>query len=121
MNNPDVITNKAPSKKNILYVGNKLSKHGHTPTNIETLGPQLAHYYQVTSISDKKNKLLRLFEVGLMVIKNRSKTDIIIIDTYSTQAFIFARLAGFLAYKSRIPYISILHGGDLPKMLKKAK
>ena len=29
------------NKKKILYIGNKLSKHGFTPTTIETLGEKL--------------------------------------------------------------------------------
>lgn len=106
-----------PEKKTILYIGNKLSKHGYTPTNIETLGPQLKGFYNVITTSDKKNKALRLLDIALTIVRNR-KADVMLIDTYSTSAFRFAKLAGYLARKFGMPYIPILHGGDLPKRLK---
>jgi glycosyltransferase involved in cell wall biosynthesis len=107
-------------KKHILYIGNKLSGHGFTPTNIETLGPQLSEFFDVTSVSDKLNKALRLADMASAILRNRSSADLVLIDTYSTQAFQFAKLAGRMARQFGIPYVPILHGGDLPTMLKTA-
>ena len=48
----------------IFYAGNILSKHGTTPTNIETLGPQLESLgYKLIYASDKKNILIRLLHM----------------------------------------------------------
>lgn len=106
-------------KRTILYIGNKLSRHGFTPTNIETLGPQLQQSYNVIATSDKKNKFIRLADIALTIVRYR-KADIMLIDTYSTSAFRFAKMAGSLARRFKIPYIPILHGGNLPKKLSKA-
>ena len=45
----------------ILYIGNRLSRHGNTPTSIEILGELLAQHFQVVSVSDKKNKLFNQY------------------------------------------------------------
>ena len=110
----------ASQKNTILYVGNQLSAHGYTPTNIETLGPQLGQFYNVVAVSSKKNKILRLLDICQTVWKYRKKAKLLLIDTYSTSAFKFAQAAGYFACKFGIPYIPILHGGDLPKKLKTA-
>ena len=106
--------------KTVLYIGNILSKHGFTPTNIETLTPQLSEDFDVIKVSDKKNKILRLLDICKAIIFNKSKIDLILIDTYSTSAFKFAQIAGELSHKFNIPYIAILHGGNLPQKIEKA-
>jgi glycosyltransferase involved in cell wall biosynthesis len=105
--------------KKILYIGNVLSRHGFTPTNIETLGPQLKQSCNVVLTSDKKNKLFRLIDIAITIIIHRN-ADVMLIDTYSTSAFRFAKMSGALAKRFGIPYIPILHGGNLPKRLAKA-
>jgi glycosyltransferase involved in cell wall biosynthesis len=112
-------TEHMAEKKTILYIGNKLSRHGFTPTNIETLGPQLQQSYNVITTSHQKNKLVRLADIALTIIRH-PKADVMLIDTYSTSAFRFAKMAGSLARRFDIPYIPILHGGNLPKKLSKA-
>lgn len=53
--------------------------------------------------------------------KNRKQVDSILIDTYSTQNFYYAFLVSQLARLYNIPYIPILHGGNLVKRLKHNK
>lgn len=106
--------------KNLLYIGNKLSRHGFSPTTVETLAPLLeGEGFSVTSVSDKKSKFFRLIEMLLTIWKRRKTVDIILIDTYSTSNFWFAYLAGRLAFLLRLKYIPILHGGNLPEQLRK--
>jgi glycosyltransferase involved in cell wall biosynthesis len=62
--------------------------------------------------SDKKNIFLRMFDMVLTIIRNRS-VKLMLIDTYSSKAFYFAWLCGNLAHVLRIPFILILRGGDL--------
>lgn len=104
-------------KMKILYLGNKLSKHGINKTTIETLGENLSQSgFQVVSYSSKKNSLLRLFDMLFGIVKHYD-TNYILIDTYSTSAFWFAFFASQLARILHIKYIPILHGGNLPKRL----
>lgn len=106
-------------KTNLLYIGNKLSQHGFNKTTVETLGPLLSQEgYEVIGASSKRNFILRCFDMLATIFKNRKKTDFILIDTYSTKAFWFAVFCSQLARILRIPYIPILHGGNLPKRLK---
>ncbi|WP_457602616.1 glycosyltransferase family 4 protein, partial [Nitratifractor sp.] len=69
---------------------------------------------------DKKNRLLRLTEMFLSVLHSRNKTCVILIDTYSTANFYYAVAVAALARKLNIPYIPILHGGNLPERLQKS-
>ena len=76
--------------KNVLYVGNALSKRGKTITSIETLGAQLGEFCSVNIVSNKSNKLLRLLDMAVTLILNVRKIDYVLIDTYSTTNFYYA-------------------------------
>lgn len=102
----------------ILYIGNKLSKHGVTPTFLELLAPQLALKYPLKSVSDQKNKLLRLFQMVFAVLKFRQDLKLLIIDTYSTSNFWYAIIIAVLGRSFKIKYIPVLRGGNLPYRLK---
>lgn len=105
--------------KNILYIGNKLSSKGKTATTIDTLSSALkAEGYCVKSVSSKKNKFLRLLDMLLSIIKNKTWADYVLIDTYSTQNFYFSYLSSQLCRVFNLKYIPILHGGNLPNRLK---
>ena len=104
----------------ILYIGNKLSQHGFTPTNVETLGPKLQEQFDVLLISDKKNKIFRFFDAVITIIRHRKKISLVFIDTYSTSNFYYTLVAAVLCQYFKLPYIPILHGGGLPDRLKKS-
>lgn len=104
--------------KNLLYIGNKLSKHGVTPTTIEILGPLLEQEgFNVSYSSSKKNKLQRLIAMLWSVFQNR-KADYVLIDTYSTNNFWYAFATSQLCRLLQLKYITILHGGNLSFRLK---
>lgn len=108
-------------KKNLLYIGNKLSEHGNTATSIETLGSFLENEgYNLFYASSKKNKLLRLLDMIFSTIKNARTVDYVLIDTYSTQNFWFAFIISQLCRVLNVKYITKLHGGDLPNRLKRS-
>jgi glycosyltransferase involved in cell wall biosynthesis len=99
--------------KNLLYIGNKLSKHGVTPTTIEILGPLLEQEgLTVWYSSSRKNKILRLFAMLWSVFRYR-QADVVLIDTYSTANFWYAFATSQLCRFLRLKYIPILHGGNL--------
>jgi L-malate glycosyltransferase len=104
----------------ILYLGNQLSKHGKSPTSIETLGVFLKNEgYTMYYASDQKKMWLRLLDMVFSIFKHRKQLDFMLIDTYSTAAFWYAFIGSQLARMLKINYIPILHGGDLPNRLSK--
>jgi len=106
----------------ILYIGNKLSHHGFTPGVIDTLGPLLEREgYIVSYAGTYKIQAIRFIEIILKVVFIGRKANYVLIDTYSTSAFWFAYWAGLMARLIKVPYITILHGGDLPSRLTKSK
>lgn len=105
--------------KNLLYIGNKLSKHGMTPTSIETLGPLLEQEgFNVGYSSSKKNQALRLVSMLYSVFRYK-KADAVLIDTYSTFNFWYAFATSQLCRLLQLKYIPILHGGNLSSRLQK--
>lgn len=107
-------------KKNLLYIGNKLSQHGITVTSIETLGVLLeGEGYNLFYASTKKNKTLRLFDMLYKTFKYRKQVDYVLIDTYSTYNFWYAFSVSQLCRILNLKYIPKLHGGDLPHRLVK--
>ena len=98
-----------------------LSSYGFTPTGIETLGKKLSGISIVTLSSNKLNKILRLYDMMLTIIRKRKSTHYVIIDTYSGLAFCYAFACAMLCRLIGLSYLPILRGGDLPKMLIKIK
>lgn len=108
-------------RKKILYLGNKLSAKGSNLTGVEILGEQLKHHgYELISVSDVSNKLLRLMHMLFTVLLKAKKVDVLLVDTYSTANFWYAYLSTKIARFLKLPYICILHGGDLPNRLIKS-
>jgi len=107
---------------NLLYIGNKLSHKGKTVTTIETLSELLSKEgYNVTTVSSKSNKLLRILDMLYSIFKYRSSVKYVLIDTYSTQNFYYALLCSQLCRLLTLKYVPILHGGNLPNRLKNNK
>ncbi len=103
----------------ILYIGNKLSKHGLNKTTIETLGPNLEkEAIEVFYASNKRIFLFRMLDMLFTLFKCRKKVSYVLIDTYSTKAFWYAFFCGYMSNFFNIKYIPILHGGDLPNRLQ---
>ena len=105
-------------KQNILYIGNKLSKRGNTPTGIDIFEPLLKQDYNLKCVSDKKNRVVRMIDFMASIIMDRNDCDLILIDTYSTLNFYYAIFSSLLARLFKIPYILILRGGNLEHRLK---
>lgn len=97
----------------ILYLGNSLSKHGFTPTSVETLGERLKENYIVVQGSHIRFPLFRLLHMWSLMLRHRD-SKLVIIDTYSSRGFWFAYTSGIIAWIIGMKYIPILRGGDLP-------
>src|SRR5690554_218666 len=108
-------------KKKLLYVGNQLLSHGLSPTSADTLPQALeGEGFEVVVVSNKRNKISRLWDMLLTTYKQRNHIDIVIIDTYSSWGFYYAVAVSKLCRWYRISYIPVLHGGNLPERLKKS-
>jgi len=106
----------------ILYIGNKLTRHGFTPGVIDMLGTLLEKEgYNVAYAGTYKNRFLRFAEMVWKTLTLGRKVGYILIDTYSTSAFWYAYFCGRLAKIIGKKNIPILHGGDLPARLKSSK
>lgn len=109
-------------RKKLLYIGNKLAVHGKPPTAIDSLSVNLEQEgYSVITASSKQSKVSRLLDMVFTTIRNRPHIDLVLIDTYSTQNFYYAVIIATLCRLFKMPYIPILHGGNLPSRLKKNK
>lgn len=106
-------------KKRILYIGNNLSNSSFTATYISFFSEVLKKEgYWVKTASDKDNKAVRLVDMLYLIWRNRKETDTVLIDTYGATNFYYAYSIGKLCQKLNLPYIPILHGGDLPERLE---
>lgn len=102
----------------LIYVGNKLTKYGATPTTIDTLSILFQDMnWDVVVASDKKNQFFRFLDMLWTVFKNRN-ADFVLIDTYSTKAFWFGFVISQFCRLLQIKYVPFLHGGALPQRLK---
>ncbi|WP_405295894.1 glycosyltransferase family 4 protein [Algibacter sp. Ld11] len=107
--------------KNILYIGNKLSKKGKTESTIDTLETGLKSLgFHVVSVSSYKSITLRFIDMLWAVVRYRKTVDYVLIDTYSTLNFYYAYAVSQLCRFFKLRYIPILHGGELPKRLIKS-
>ncbi|MES2544057.1 MAG: glycosyltransferase family 4 protein [Bacteroidota bacterium] len=104
--------------KHLLYIGNKLSKHGSNSTSIETMGNLFeSEGFQVDYASSYRNKSLRMLNMIYSTIRLRNKVEYVLIDVYSTTNFWYAFIISQLCRFFRLKYIPKLHGGNLPNRL----
>ncbi len=103
--------------KKILYIGNNLK--ANNPTTLVQLTEVLRkHGFEVVIYATKKNKLLRLLDMCLGVVKHKN-ADYILIDTFSTVSFYYALITSQLARVFSVKYIPILHGGNLVERINR--
>jgi glycosyltransferase involved in cell wall biosynthesis len=109
-------------KRKLLYIGNNLGQHGASPTMADWLPNALeTEGFKVLTASNKRNKIIRLLDMVRTTYKNRNEVDFVIIDTYSTWNFYYAVIIAKICRNYKLPYIPILHGGNLPHRLEKDK
>ena len=107
-------------RKNILYIGNNLTGKTKYNSTIIVLSSLLtSEGFLVTISSDKINKVLRLMDMCISLVKNRNRVDYVLIDTFSTINFYYAFIISQLARVFKLKYIPILHGGNLPERLER--
>ncbi len=106
--------------RQIIYIDNFLTGHGHTPTTGTTLVKQFRELgFTVIPSSNKHNKVLRLLDMISTIVKHK-KNAVVLIATYSQSAFYFASSCAAVCRVFNIPYIPCLHGGNLPNRIKQS-
>jgi glycosyltransferase involved in cell wall biosynthesis len=105
-------------KTYLIYIGNKLSRWGKTPTTIETMSVRFEEIFFVRSFSHFKNPIFRILHMLWGVYANRKKNSIVLIDTYSTFAFNYAWILAILCRQIEIPYYVFLHGGNFESRMQ---
>lgn len=109
------------TKRKIVYFGNKINTYRKSNSAMETLEPLFADFCEVKSYSAIQNKYLRMTEMIFQFFNNGLKSDIILIDVFSTANFYFAYTLSILSFIFRKPYILVLRGGNLPNRYKNSK
>jgi glycosyltransferase involved in cell wall biosynthesis len=96
----------------ILFFGNKLSRHGNTPTFMEGIGPKFQEKYDIILTSEIKQIVPRMLEMIWVFLKYLPSSRLILIESYSKKAFWYTFILAMLSRMFGKKYIPILHGGD---------
>ena len=104
----------------ILLIGNFLSKSIGTRSVSEELRIQLERNgWSIISTSSQPNRLLRLTDMLWTILHFRTHYQLVNIEVYSGQAFIWAYMCGLLLSRIGKPFCLTLHGGNLPEFARK--
>ena len=107
--------------KNIIYIGNSLASRGYCPTSADILPVSFRKMgFNIATYSSRENIILRLFDMVCGIILKHKSFDLAIIDTYSTKNFWFAFICSRLCVRLGLPYIPVLHGGELPQRMNRS-
>lgn len=101
----------------VVYIGNQLTKHGFNPTTIDTLSPRLREFCKIVCASEKRNVIARLLDMTSTIWRHRRNVRLVLIDTYSSNAFYYALVVSLECILLQKRYVPILHGGGLPGRL----
>jgi glycosyltransferase involved in cell wall biosynthesis len=104
----------------ICFVGNMLGRNsGYVTTQGQVVADLLAaDGFQVTCVSSKLNRFLRLFEIITTLSSMGRKLDALVIEVYSGMGFIVADVASWLGKIFRVPIVMVLHGGHLDEFME---
>lgn len=103
--------------KQILYIGNHLSRSGGNPSVAEVMAPLLSPDVVLHLVSNKQDKVLRILDMVVAVMRYGRKEQPMVMDVYSTLNFYYAVVVAVVCRVLHIPYIGVLHGGNLPHRL----
>ena len=99
----------------VLIIGNFLSDSNHTRGVCEELAQRLTEAgWQVTTASNKTNRVLRLIDMVVTTWCKRSQYDFAHVEVYSGSAFLWAEVVCWVLRRIGKPYVLTLHGGNLP-------
>lgn len=98
----------------IIYVGNFVSKHLGAQPSCETLADKLdAEGFEVIRLSAAKAKSRRMTQMVTGVLRRGERGQIVLIDVFSTKAFVWAEMCTYAAVVKSLKPVLILRGGEL--------
>lgn len=109
------------NQPSLAMIGNFISHHGHTPQVSEILLDFFTNAKIKVCVSSRQKKQgLRLvdmlkFAFGLQ----KKQIHLVLIDTFSGNAFLWCLWVSTILRLKKIPYIPVLHGGNLPVFSQK--
>ena len=110
----------ASPKPELLFIGNFLSAAGASRGVCEDLVERLrAAGWQVRSASDKLSKAPRLLDMARAVWRGRGRDEIVHVDVFSGDAFLWAAAIVVLLRTMGKTHLLTLHGGSLPQFSAK--
>lgn len=105
----------------ILFTGNFLSGQPGAFSISEAIARRLsACGHQVILTSRKVNRMLRMADMIITIIKARKKYDIAHVDVFSGKAFFGAEINCLMLKWLKKPIILTLHGGNLPDLARRS-
>ena len=107
----------APSRRpELLIVGNFLSKAGGSRHVCEELAERLVRAgWNVRTASDRRPKVSRLLDMTAAVWRGRSREEVVHVDVFSGEAFLWVLAVVGLLRSLGKPYLLTLRGGSLPE------
>lgn len=108
-------------KTRLCFVGNMMGRNAGSVTTQGQITADLfaAEGYEVVDVSSKLNRLARLMEIITVLIKNRHRFELVLLEVYSGLSFVIAETTSLLCKIFKLPLIMVLHGGKLPEFIEK--
>jgi L-malate glycosyltransferase len=105
----------------LCFIGPLVGKNpGHVTTQGEILSSHFAEAgYPVLTASSAANRYARLADIVRTLVRNKHNIDIQIVHVYGGRSFVVEDVASQLGSRYGFGIIMMLHGGDLPKFIKR--
>ncbi len=105
----------------VLISANLLGKNGGrvTTQGLILAGRLSAAGFRVSAASSYENRVLRLIDIVLTIVRNGASADLMIVEVYSGLGFLLVEISSLLGKLFRLPTAFVLHGGNLPNFAAK--
>lgn len=108
------------NSKKVLIVGSFLRGEGSLPTQAMELAKVLSGIrYTVLTVSNFKNKLLRLLDIIFYILRHNRKFDVGIVQFYSGNSLVWQYVACRLIKWFNKKLIITIHGGAVPERIER--
>src|SRR5438105_2059175 len=103
----------------LCYIGPMIGRHpGHVTIQAQIVSGLFAHAgYRVISASSSLNRYVRLADTTYTIIRHRRVIDIASIAVFGGPSLIVEDVASFLCKRLGIPFVMVLHGGNMPTFM----